>query len=168
MRPSAVRRVVVVFVAAAAAVASGCGRGAVGAGPPGGPPSITGTLTSVAPFVPRTEDCVELGERPPDAAVSSDDEPFCTDPDSDVVGSILVEEHPDRPVEGPGPPAGDKASVTIDRGSQILRDAGEGHVEAGFDAFQAGQLVQVWFSGPVAESYPVQAGAKAVVILGPE
>ena len=139
----------------------------MGADPPPGPPHVTGALTSVTPFVPRTEDCVEPGRRPPDAAVSSDDDPFCTDPDSDVVGSILVEEQPDRPVGGPGPPAGDKASVTVDTGSQILRQAGEGYAEAAFDDFEVGQVVHVWFSGPVAESYPVQAGAMAVVIGEP-
>lgn len=169
MRPSPVRRPVVAVAVAVAAVAlaTACGEEVVGAGPPAGPPSITGTLTSVTPFVPRTEDCVEAGRRPPDAAVSSDDEPFCTDPQSDVVGSILVEEHPDRPVEGPGPPAGDKASVTVETGSRILEDAGESYTEAAFDAFEVGQVVQVWFSGPVAESYPVQAAAKAVVISAP-
>ena len=166
MRPSPVPRRVVAVVAAVA-LATACGEEVVGAGPPAGPPSITGTLTSVTPFVPRTEDCVEAGRRPPDAAVSSDDEPFCTDPRSDVVGSILVEEHPARPVEGSGPPGGDKAFVTVDAGSQILRRAREGYAEAAFDALELGQVVDVWFSGPVAESYPVQAGAKAVVISEP-
>lgn len=166
---SPVRRRVtaVAMVVAAVALATACGEEMVGADPPAGPPHITGTLASVTPFVPRTEDCVEVDLRPPDAAVSSDDEPFCTDPDSDVVGSILVEEQPDRPVGGPGPPAGDKASVTVDTGSQILRHAGEGYAEAAFDALEVGQVVQVWFSGPVAESYPVQAGAEAVVISEP-
>lgn len=165
--PSPVRRRVAAVALAAVALASACGEEMVGADPPAGPPHITGTLTSVTPFVPRTEDCAEAGRRPPDAAVSSDDEPFCTDPDSDVVGSVLVEEQPDRPVGGKGPPAGDKASVTVDTGSQILRPAGDGYAEAAFDALEVGQVVQVWFSGPVAESYPVQAGAEAVVISEP-
>lgn len=154
------------LVAALATVALGtaCGGETGGAGPPAGPPDLTGTLTSVTPFVPRTEDCVEVGQQPPGAAVSSDDGPFCTDPDSDVVGSILVEEQPDRPMVGPRPPQGDKAAVTVATGSEILRHAGQGYVEAAFDAFEVGQVVEVWFSGPVAESYPVQAGAQAVVI----
>ncbi|MBW3547667.1 MAG: YobA family protein [Actinobacteria bacterium] len=168
LRPTTARRpVAAAAVAMVVALATGCGEEVVGAGPPAGPPSITGTLTSVTPFVPRTEDCVEVGRRPPDAAVSSDDEPFCTDPDSDVVGSVLVEEQPDRPVAGSRPPQGDKAVVTVDTGSQILRQAGGGYAEAAFDAFEVGQVVDVWFSGPVAESYPVQAGAKAVVISEP-
>jgi len=29
---------------------------------------------------------------------------------------------------------------------------------------RAGQVVRVWFAGPVAESYPVRARARAVVI----
>ena len=166
MRPSAVRRGLIA-VLATVALPTACGGGVVGAAPPGGPPDLTGTLTSVTPFVPRTQDCVEVGQRPPDAAVSSHDGPFCADPDSDVVGSILVEEQPDRPMVGLRPPQGDKAAVTVDTGSQILRHAGQGYVEAAFDAFEVGQMVEVWFSGPVAESYPVQAGAKAVVISEP-
>ena len=34
-------------------------------------------------------------------------------------------------------------------------------------AVQEGTKVTVWFSGGVAESYPVQGGASAVQILGP-
>ncbi len=166
MRPSAVRRGLIAALATVA-LATACGEGVVGAAPPARPPDLTGTLTSVTPFVPRTEDCVEVGQPPPDAAVSSDDEPFCTDPDRDVVGSVLVEEQPDRPMVGPRPPQGDKALVTVDTGSQILRHTGQGYVEVAFDAFEVGQVVEVWFSGPVAESYPVQAGAKAVVISEP-
>lgn len=165
MTRDGLRRVVV--LAAAGVLASACGRAPVGAGPPPDPPSITGTLTSVTPFVPRTEDCVEAGDRPPDAPVSSDDEPICTDPGTDLLGSVLVEERDDRPVGGPASPHGDKAVVSVERGSQILRAAGEGYAEATFDELEVGQVVEVWFIGPVAESYPVQAGARAMVIRQP-
>ena len=36
----------------------------------------------------------------------------------------------------------------------------------GFDALAVGQTVQVWFTGPLKESYPVQVDAKQIVILG--
>ncbi|MDP9019954.1 MAG: YobA family protein [Actinomycetota bacterium] len=156
-----------VVVVAAAALVTACGEGAVGARPPPGPPSITGTLTSVTPFVPRTEDCVEVGQRPPDAAVSRQDQPFCADVPPDVVGSVLVEEQPARPLGGPRPPEGDKAVVTVDTGSRILREAVDGYADGGFDDLEVGQVVDVWFSGPVAESYPAQAGAAALVIVAP-
>ena len=166
MTATGVRRAVTAVVVATALVTA-CGAGVLGAGPPAGPADITGTLTSVTSFVPRSEPCVEVGQQPPDAAVSSDDEPPCVEVPSDVVGSFLVEERPDRPVEGPRPPQGDKAVVTVDTRSQVLRHAGAGYAEASFDALEVGQVVEVWFSGPVAESYPVQAGAKAVVISEP-
>jgi hypothetical protein len=35
------------------------------------------------------------------------------------------------------------------------------------DDLSAGQRVAVWFTGPVAESYPVQATAGAIEILSP-
>ena len=36
---------------------------------------------------------------------------------------------------------------------------------ATFEALQVGQKVEAWFTGPVAESYPVQAVASDIVIL---
>jgi hypothetical protein len=156
-----------IVLATAGAVGAACGQGAAGAGPPPGPPGITGTLTSVTPFVPRTEDCVQPGDRPADAPVSSDDQLSCTDPGTELVGSVLVEEHPDRRLDGAGLPPGDKAVVSIEGGSQVIRADGEGYAEATFGDLRVGQVVEVWFTGPVAESYPVQAGTKAVVIRQP-
>ena len=45
-----------------------------------------------------------------------------------------------------------------------VRRAGGGHVRA--EDLREGQRVRVWVSGPVAESYPVQAGARTIVIDG--
>ena len=72
----------------------------------------------------------------------------------DGAGTIRVEE---RPEDASGSA---KASVRISQGTAITR-SGE---RAGFDALRVGQWVRVWFSGPVAESYPVQATGSAVVI----
>jgi len=33
-----------------------------------------------------------------------------------------------------------------------------------FEALEAGQQVQLWFTGPVMESYPAQARARQIVI----
>jgi hypothetical protein len=43
-----------------------------------GVPDIVGTITSVEPFVPVTEDCTPPDDLDPDGVVSSDDPPVCT------------------------------------------------------------------------------------------
>jgi len=75
----------------------------------------------------------------------------------------------DRPasilVEGPKQPAGavsDKAQVTIAPSTQVFGPDGR---EAAASSIVQGASVNVWFEGPVAESYPVQGTAKAVQVL---
>lgn len=66
-------------------------------------------------------------------------------------------------VEGPAQPSGavsDKASVTVTEQTSIAR-AGR-WVPA--EELAVGQSVRVWFTGPVAESYPVQGTAEFVEI----
>lgn len=69
--------------------------------------------------------------------------------------TIVVEEKPTEP-HGSA-----KASVRITDGTQVLR-RGEGVV--GATKLQVGQQVKVWFTGPVMESYPLQATAGVIVI----
>ena len=59
-------------------------------------------------------------------------------------------------------PAGaDRASVRLPAEARVLRaDGTRGKV----DDLHVGQAVRLWFHGPVAESYPVQATAGLVVI----
>ncbi len=54
-----------------------------------------------------------------------------------------------------------KASVRMTNGTQVLRQ-GEGVVSA--TELRVGQRVKVWFTGPVMESYPLQATAGVIVI----
>jgi hypothetical protein len=71
------------------------------------------------------------------------------------IGSIRVEAQP-------GDSAGsDKAVARIGQGTPVF---GPGGAAADFDALKVGQWVRVWFTGPVAQSYPVQATASAVAI----
>jgi hypothetical protein len=79
-----------------------------------------------------------------------------------MLGSILVETMP-----GTKTPY-DKASVTITVNTRLVEQTtgnGQDQRPAAFEALQAGQSVQVEFTGPVMESYPVQATAGAVVIF---
>jgi hypothetical protein len=73
-------------------------------------------------------------------------------------GVILVEERP-------GDQAGsDKASVTINAATRIYRGRVSASTKGSFGDLRNGQIVEVWFSGPVLTSYPVQATASVIVI----
>ena len=56
----------------------------------------------------------------------------------------------------------DRAVVTITRDTRIQNQDGQ---SLGIEALQTGIRVQALFSGPVMESYPVQATASEIVIL---
>ncbi len=58
----------------------------------------------------------------------------------------------------------DKYVITVEAGTPIFRLVGKRHKEANFDDFEIRKLVHVWFDGPVAESYPMQARARQVAI----
>ena len=60
-------------------------------GPPTRKADLVGAITAVTPFEPVTEGCTPPKQLDPNAAVSSDDPPVCTDADSDIEGTILVE-----------------------------------------------------------------------------
>lgn len=160
-------------VAALTLLAAGCGDDGedVGTGaPPDGsgdagalpdrPPDYVGELTSVAAFEPITEDCVDPGDLDPDGAVSSDDPPICTDPDTAPLGTVLVE-------EVPGVQEGQKISLRIDEAT-VLRHSGDGGDPevVTFDDLSEGDQVEAWVDGPVADSYPQQGAAAALLVTG--
>ncbi len=60
----------------------------------------------------------------------------------------------------------DKVSVKVTVNTLLFRREGEQRQSVGFDALKVGQEVEVWFLGPVLQSYPVQAEAKQIGILG--
>ena len=79
---------------------------------------------------------------------------------TDVSGAtVLIEEDP---LEDSG---SDKASVEITPETENLLPARTKPVPAAPEDLEAGQLVEATFSGPVAESYPVQATAGSIAIL---
>jgi hypothetical protein len=73
-------------------------------------------------------------------------------------GVILVEE---RPQDQAGSA---KASVTVNAASRIYRGRVGAATRGSFSDLRTGQLVEVWFSGGVLDSYPVQAAASVIVI----
>jgi len=72
---------------------------------------------------------------------------------------ILVEATP--PVAGREP----AAHVAVLPSADVLADSAGTVVRASADELVVGTRVRVWFTGPVAESFPVQATAGTVLIL---
>ena len=86
------------------------------------------------------------------------------DPATGKLGSIFVE----APKEAPKPKNGeyDKATVKITKDTKIQKRVGKELVDANINELNTMSLVEVYFTGPVAESYPVQATAGKIVIVG--
>jgi len=96
---------------------------------------------------------VELPTSPPSIAGTITH----VDPAGERIGSIRVEAVPEDEA------GSDKAVVRIEQATQLVDATGRA---IAFNDLQVGRKVRAWFTGPVAESYPVQARA-ATVILEP-
>ena len=79
----------------------------------------------------------------------------------DVLGSVLAEE---KVVTQDGEYL-DKYVLTVKSDTAIFDERGGDRRSATFEALAVGQRVQVWFSGPVKESYPMQVDAGQIVIV---
>jgi hypothetical protein len=77
-----------------------------------------------------------------------------------VLGTILMEGRKDKDTEY------DKAMVKVTRATKIYRRVGKDLKEASFDDLKPSVKMEVHFQGPVSESFPVQATAGKIVILG--
>ena len=73
--------------------------------------------------------------------------------------TLLVESDPSTPTSG------QKASVAVTSSTRVTRRASGGDVTATARELVPGVRVEVWFDGPAAMSYPIQAKALAVVIV---
>lgn len=95
------------------------------------------------------------------AGCASAPEPLQTEPDfigfiTEIQpGQITVESHADKIV--------DRYVVTINDGTAIFEQEGENLRYVSAAAFETKQWVQIWFSGPVMESWPRLATAKQIV-----
>ena len=138
---------------------SDLGGGGVRPAPPAGDPSIRGSIAQVAELEPAegcgTSDAGGSG----DDSVSSDDDPGPCANAAGLLGTFVVDDGVDQ--EG----ASLAARVTVPSDIAILVGDGAGGWTLGsFDDLTQGAAVQVWFDGPVAESYPVQATAGSIVV----
>jgi hypothetical protein len=75
------------------------------------------------------------------------------------LGSVLIEGAKEKDTSV------DKARITVTSRTRIYRLENGKPVKAGFDALAVGERAQALFSGPVLESYPVQATASEIVVL---
>jgi beta-N-acetylhexosaminidase len=99
--------------------------------------------------------CAPRAARAPAGPPSIEGRVTAVDRAGERTGSIRVEANPsDRS-------GSDKAVVRITQGTEIVR---ADSTRADFNALANGQWVRVWFTGPVRESYPVQADAARVQI----
>ncbi len=76
-----------------------------------------------------------------------------------LLGSLLIEGPKDAGTSH------DKASVRVTAATKIYKGAGGARKPAMFSDLKEGLTVEATFTGPVAESYPVQATAGEIVIL---
>lgn len=78
---------------------------------------------------------------------------------TDVIGRLLIEG------SRKGNTAVDRATVTVTNKTRILEQVGNDLKPSKLSSIVVGQPVEARFTGPVAESYPVQAAAGEIVIL---
>jgi uncharacterized protein YceK len=60
----------------------------------------------------------------------------------------------------------DAAQVEITDATDVLRKTGDTLSPVSPQDFETGDVVEAWFAGAVAESYPVQATAATVLVVG--
>lgn len=131
----------------------------------GGPRTLSGTIALLAGLLLLPPlGCAGPGSRSHPGQVASD--VVSNEPPS-IQGTvtersrdrILIEE---EPLDSSGSA---KASVQLTPSTRILRIGGD---TGAMDDLRKGQRVSAWFDGPVMQSYPVQARAKAVRIESEE
>ena len=74
----------------------------------------------------------------------------------DITGRISAESHADKIVT--------KYVITVKKDTAIFRQDGENLNKAAFKDLNIQQSVKIWFTGPVLESWPMQATAQQIVI----
>ena len=77
-----------------------------------------------------------------------------------VLGTVLMEGRKDKDTEY------EKAMVKVTRATRIFQQVGRELKPASFADLKPGVKMEIQFQGPVAESFPVQATAGKIVIIG--
>jgi hypothetical protein len=139
---------------------------------PGDPPSIQGVITraelgrtSPGPAAMRPDSAAPPDATQPDTTAADDAEPPVVSEipgpassSGDVIATLMVEENPaDR--DGSA-----KARVYVTRDTRILRRGSQGIEVADPAALEQGRRVQVWYLGPVLQSYPARATGGVILV----
>lgn len=123
--------------------------------------NIRGTVTDLDQYThtnaPPAEDQGKSSN--PSDSVSSDDPVTETPRLKDQLGYIFVEGKLEEDTTD------DKASISVKKSTVILQQRGKDIVPVEFKDLAQGAKVEVTFTGPVQESYPVGATAGKIVIL---
>jgi hypothetical protein len=119
-------------------------------------PLLAGLLALLlfAPAFARDE---KVSIRGTPASVSPADE---DDKKAGILGTLLMEGRKDKDAEY------DKAMVRVTRATKIYKQVGKDLKEATFDDLKPSVKMEIQFQGPVTESFPVQATAGKIVIIG--
>ena len=67
-------------------------------------------------------------------------------------------------VNSPDNNTSDKFVITVTNQTAVIKQIDGEKENAGFDSLNVGQKIEVWFAGPVMESYPAQVSAEKIVI----
>jgi hypothetical protein len=79
------------------------------------------------------------------------------DRNKDVIGRISVESHADKIVT--------KYVVTVKDDTLLFQQDGGNFHNTTFNTLKNKQWVKIWFSGPVMESFPMQATAQQAIVV---
>jgi len=149
------------------ALAVGCGsageaNGGAGPGPgawvpPAGPADIAGPVSTATPSDPPADDCVPSVAQDGNEPVSSSDPRTCGSTAAARLGTLLI-------ADGTGRYG--SATISVQGDTDIRGRTDAGYEAREFATLTPGARLEVWFEGPVAESYPVQATAGTIVIGG--
>jgi hypothetical protein len=115
------------------------------------------TVRLIAPLLASLVACAPSAVRLPGTPPSIEGRLTSVNPSGEHRGSIRVEAVPEDS-------AGSAKAVVRVTESTAIRS---GEEAVGFAALRTGHWVRVWFTGPVRESYPLQADA-AFIQLDPE
>lgn len=127
--------------------------------PPAEEPFLKGPVTSVTRTKPVTTVCVSEDQidADGDGVVSDADPPVCN-PNPETHGSVGVKGN--RADQG-----GDTEIVAyVKKTVPIMRRAGGSFKPVAFDDLRNGEVVSLWITGPVMESYPLQGEASFIVV----
>ena len=114
---------------------------------------LVGLLVALAGLVTVVGCTSALDNEPDFAGVITEIQPIG---EKGAPGQILVEAPADNFI--------DKYVVTIKDETQLFEQIGGERGQVTFDVLEIEQQVQIWFKGPVMESFPMQATAQQVVI----